>query len=254
METAPEQAAFLKLTMKGSEEELTEIKTMLEEFLAGRDVRVNVFAKNMKKGPKSGKPAPVDGTEATDGAQLPKKRRSQRTKKVRIPQLKQQDGGNGEQRPVFRQKQRKNPQLGEQRPGEQSSGRFRRRKQKFGNQQQPQRQPQSQPPRQQLQQQQPRDSQLTVRRQRKGQKGKGKGFRQSQSQQAPQAQSWGPPPVSGSEKRAKGNGNPRNTHFQLKAGSRVTKPQQGSVAKPFSKKFKTFRSRGGKGGKPTPAF
>jgi len=250
METAPDQSAFLKLTMKGSEEELNEIKTMLEEFLAGRDVRVSVFGKNTKKGPKTRKPAPVDGIEATEGAQHPKKRRIQRNKKVRISQLKQQDGG--EQRPVFRQKQRKNPELGEQRPGEQASGRFRRRKQKFGNQQQPQRQPQSQPQRQQLQQQQPRNSQVTVRRQRKGQKGKGKGFRQSQ--QAPQVQSWGPPPVSGSEKRTKGNGNTRNSHFQLKAGSRVTKPQQGSVVKPFSKKFKTFRSRGGKGGKPTPAF
>jgi len=249
METAPDQSAFLKLTMKGSEEELNEIKTMLEEFLAGRDVRVVVFAKHTKKGPKREKTAPVDGTEAADGAQLPKKRRNQRFKKVRQSQLKQEDGGNGEQRTRFRQKQRKNPQPSEQRPGEQSGSGFRRRKRQNRpaiQQQQPQRQPQRQ-------QQQQRDSQVTVRRQRKGQKGKGKGFRNSQSQQAPQVQSWGPPPV-GSEKRAKGNGNPRTPHFQLKAGGRITKPQQGSVVKPFSKKFKTFRSRGGKGGKSTPAF
>jgi len=261
METAPNESAYLKLTMKGSEDELNEIKTMLEEFLTGRDFRVVVFPKFMKKGPKNRKKGPKNGTEATEGGQgpndRPKKRRNQRFK-VRKGQMKQQDGGNNEQQGGFRPKKRRNPRPTEpqqQQPLGQTRTRMRRRPKHPKSaiqQQQPPRQQQQQPRQQnQRPQQQQRNPQSGGRRQRQGQR---KGFRQPQSQQPPQAQSWGPPPSGGGEKRAKGKGNPSNSHFQLKSGGRPTAPPRGSVMKPLSKKFKSNRSRGGKGGRTVPAF
>merc|ERR1711962_1141693 len=194
METAPNESAYLKLTMKGSEEELNEIKTMLEEFLTGRAFRVVVFPKFMKRGPKNRKKG---AKNETDGAQVPnerpKKRKNQRFKKVRKNHLKQQDGGNDEQQGGFRRKKRRNPRPTEQQqqqPLGQTRTRMRRRpkhpKSAIQQQQPQQRQqrPQQQQQRQQNQrnpQQQQRNPQSTGRRQQKGQR---KGFRQRPSQQS----------------------------------------------------------------------
>merc|ERR550534_241620 len=220
------------------------------------------FCRFTKKDPKTQKTAAVNGTEATEGAP----RRFKRIKKVRVLQQKKQDGGNGEQRRVFRPKRRQNPQSTElQHSRDQLPSRMRNRRPhpKFilpRQQQQPPRQPQSQ--RQQLQNrqqtEQQRNPQSTVRNQRKGQR---KGFRQPQSQQEtgkgfrePLVKSWAPPPVGGSAKRARGKGQPRYAPFQMKPGGRRAGTQQVSVMKPSSKKFKTFGSRGDKGGKSLPAF